>query len=523
MESESERIAAGPAHRNAEPATSAPAAAGDKGLKRGAIGFIDGLAIGLDSTAPAYSLAAVIGPIVIVVGVQAPGVLLLSFVPMFFIAAAFYYMNKAVQDCGTSFAWVTRSLGPWWGWLGGWAICTTGILVVGSLADVAAFYMFDLVGLDGLRDSRVAVVALSVVLIAVMTTICVIGTEVSARLQRILVFFQVGALAALVAVAFIEWILGSLPAHSIDPQLSWLSPFSDDYSNLLSGMLLAVFIYWGWESALNLSEETEDAASAPGLAGISSTVILLVTYVLVGLTVIAVAGTSEVKQFGDNPGILGAIADDVLGPLAFVVTLAIIVSGLASAQTTIIPSSRTSLSMAHAGAMPRIFSRIHPRFQTPGVSTIAVGIIATAWYVGGSIASQSFLSDSLNALSLAIAFYYLLTGIACIVYWRHHLTDSLRNFLFIGVAPLLGAAGLGYLLVESAIRLAAPGDSSTGSAVLGVGMPLVIGIGFALVGIVLMLAWWAFGNRGFFKRPGFEAVPAEIADGSVTTAELPPL
>src|SRR5215211_4927691 len=144
-------------------------AASDKGLKKGAIGFVDGLAIGLDSTAPAYSLAAVIGVIVIAVGVQAPGVLLLSFVPMFFIAAAFFYMNKAVQDCGTSFAWVTRALGPWWGWLGGWAICTTGVLVVGSLADVAAFYIFDLVGLDGLRDSRPAVVAAAVVLIAVMT------------------------------------------------------------------------------------------------------------------------------------------------------------------------------------------------------------------------------------------------------------------------------------------------------------------------------------------------------------------
>lgn len=529
MESESESIAArasASAARtggDAEAAASPPAKSSDKGLKKGAIGFMDGLAIGLDSTAPAYSLAAVIGSIVLVMGLQAPGVLLLSFVPMFFIAAAFYYMNKAVQDCGTSFAWVTRALGPWWGWLGGWAICTTGILVVGSLADVAAFYMFDLVGLDGLRDSRVAVVALSVALIVVMTTICVIGTEVSARLQRVLVFFQVGALALLVVVAFTEWVLGALPASSVDPQLSWLNPFAGDYRDLLSGMLLAVFIYWGWESALNLSEETEDSAKAPGIAGLTSTVILLGTYVLVGMTVIAVGGTDKVDNFADNPGILGDIAGTVLGPLAFIVTLSIIVSGLASAQTTIIPSSRTSLSMAHAGALPRAFAHIHPRFSTPEFSTIVVGVVATAWYVGGSIASQNFLSDSLNALSLAIAFYYLLTGIACVVYWRRHLTNSVRNFLFIGVAPMLGALGLGYLLVESAIRLADPGDSSTGSSVLGIGMPLVIGVGFALVGVVLMFSWWAFGNRGFFKRPGFETVPPEIADGRATAAELPPL
>jgi hypothetical protein len=58
-------------------------------LKAGAIGFIDGLSIGLASTAPAYSLAAVIGSVVVVVGVQAPAALLTAFIPMFLIAGAF--------------------------------------------------------------------------------------------------------------------------------------------------------------------------------------------------------------------------------------------------------------------------------------------------------------------------------------------------------------------------------------------------------------------------------------------------
>ena len=95
---------------------------GDKGLKKNAIGFVDALVIGLASTAPAYSLAAVIGLVVVDAGVQAPAVLLASFVPMFFIAAAFYYLNRADQDCGTTFSWVTRAMGPYLGWMGGWAI-----------------------------------------------------------------------------------------------------------------------------------------------------------------------------------------------------------------------------------------------------------------------------------------------------------------------------------------------------------------------------------------------------------------
>ena len=86
--------------------TEAPAST----LKPGAIGFVDALVIGLAATSPAYSLAAVLGPIVVLVGVYAPGVLLASFVPMLLIASAFYHLNKVDQDCGTTFSWVTR---PW--------------------------------------------------------------------------------------------------------------------------------------------------------------------------------------------------------------------------------------------------------------------------------------------------------------------------------------------------------------------------------------------------------------------------
>ena len=154
---------------------------GEKGLKRNAIGFIDGLIIGIASTAPAYSLAAVIAIVVVGVGVQAPAVLLASFVPMFLIAASFYYMNRADPDCGTSFSWITRAIGPSAGWIGGWAICTTGIIVVGSLAGVAAYYTFDLFSLDGLRDSKTAVTIFAIVIIEAMTVVCVLGTELSGR------------------------------------------------------------------------------------------------------------------------------------------------------------------------------------------------------------------------------------------------------------------------------------------------------------------------------------------------------
>jgi amino acid transporter len=284
-----------------------------------------------------------------------------------------------------------------------------------------------------------------------------------------------------------------------------------------------VFICWGWESAVNLSEESEDSSRAPGLAGIASTVILVFTYVAVTVALVAYAGIRDVKQFDDDAGVLGAVASDVLGSdLGKLLVLAVIVSGISSAQTTILPGSRTSLSMAAAGAFPKAFANIHPRFLTPAFGTIVVGVLATAWYVPGKLISENFLFDSLSALSLMIAFYYGLTGIACVIYWRHELTKSAKNFLFIGVAPLIGALGLFYLLYESIGDLSDPKASYSGSEVLGIGVPLAIAIVFIGLGLILMVAWRLLGppaGREFFARRALEAVPPEVASGEVAQVE----
>jgi amino acid transporter len=118
-------------------ASGAPAAPGvmDKGLKKGAIGYLSNIVIGVASTAPAYSLAATLGFIVAVkgVGVHAPAVLLVAFVPMLLVATAYKYFNRADPDAGTSFAWTTRTFGPSTGWLNGWAIFLSDVIVMASL------------------------------------------------------------------------------------------------------------------------------------------------------------------------------------------------------------------------------------------------------------------------------------------------------------------------------------------------------------------------------------------------------
>ena len=451
----------------------------------------------------------------VVVGVQAPGALLASFVPMFLIAAAFFYMNRADQDAGTTFSWVTRSLGPWLGWLGGWAVITTGILVVGSLADVGARYTYELFGWDDLAASKTAVMLLAVAIIVVMTAICIIGTELAAEVQDVMIVLQVGALLLFAGVALYKVYDGTAPEGSTKPELDWFSPFAiDSTSALVSALLIGVFIYWGWESAVNLTEETRDSAHAPGMAAVVSTVILLVLYVGVSMAVVAYAGLETLAEYDDDDAIFAALGADVLGsPWDKLVILAIVTSAIASTQTTIIPSSRTSFSMGRQSALPHAFAAVHPRFRTPWLSTAVIAGLAIAWYVPLNIFSQNALYDTLSALSLMIAFYYALTGLACVVYYRRELLKSVKNFLFIGVGPLVGAAILGYLFVKSAIDYYDVENSYTGQTIFGMGVPFVIGMGFLLLGLVLLVVWRLGGNERFFGRKAFEAVDPQVATG----------
>ncbi|MGH2914401.1 MAG: hypothetical protein ACRDMX_05390, partial [Solirubrobacteraceae bacterium] len=113
-------------------AATAAGGPGDKGLKADALGYVSNLVISIASTAPAYSMAATLGFIVAVVGVgvHAPAVLIVSFIPILFVSVGYRFLNLADPDAGTTFAWVTRAFGPQIGWINGWAIFLADIMLV---------------------------------------------------------------------------------------------------------------------------------------------------------------------------------------------------------------------------------------------------------------------------------------------------------------------------------------------------------------------------------------------------------
>ena len=131
---------------------------GRRGSKGGALGLISSVVVGVASTAPAYSLAATLGFVVIAInGLGAPIITILAFIPMLFISYAYKELNYADPDCGTTFTWGARAFGPKTGWLGGWGIVAADILVMASLAQIAGQYVFLLFGADGIGHQSDAV------------------------------------------------------------------------------------------------------------------------------------------------------------------------------------------------------------------------------------------------------------------------------------------------------------------------------------------------------------------------------
>ncbi len=493
-------------------------AVGDKGLKGGALGLISSVVVGVASTAPAYSLAATLGFVVIAIkGLQAPIITVLAFVPMLFVSYGYKEMNYADPDCGTTFTWGTRTFGPKTGWMGGWGIIAADLLVMASLAQIAGQYVFLLFNANGIGENSSSgwVLLVGVMWIVAMTAICYVGIEISANFQKALLGIELTMLLVLSVVALIKVGNGSAPIGHLTPSLSWFNPFDHfNFSGFMVGFTLMLFIYWGWDTAVSVNEETKDSQTVPGRAAVISTLVLLATYALVIMATQSYAGIGSkgigLSNSAHSGDVLRVLGHSIFGGsgignvLTHLLILMVLSSAAASTQTTILPTARTTLSMAVYKSIPSAFSRIHKKYLTPTVSTVAMGGISIVLYVmmnyltsGGSV-----IVDSVSALGVMIAFYYGLTGFCSAWYYRKTLTESARSLWIRGILPLVGGLILWFCMFWSLWYYWNNANSDTRFTIPGthriIGGVFILDVGILLLGIVLMFTYQAM-RPGFFR------------------------
>ncbi len=479
---------------------------GGKGLRSGALGLLSSVVIAVSSTAPAYSMAATLGLIVAVIGVHSPAVIVVSFLPMLCIAVAFRELNRVDPDCGITFSWATRAFGPWVGWMGGWGIIAADVIVMASLASIAGRYTYLLFGADGLAASTGWVILAGVAFIALLTWVCYRGIEISARLQQLLLVIEVVALAVFALTAIVKAATGHALHGTTGPSTAWLSPWPGSWSSLSNSFLLAVFIYWGWDCALSVNEETKDRHSTPGRAGVLSTIALVIIFAVVSTAALAYAGPDFLSN--NSSDVLGALSNSVLGSTAGkLLILCVLTSSAASTQTTIMPTARAVLSMADRRALPSVFARIHRANLTPTVATVAMGAVSAGFYIVLAESSANVLADSASAVGLLIAFYYGLTGFSSVWLFRRELRRDVRTLLVKGVIPLVGALSLlgAFILSVKADLPASAGATSLD----GIGGIFLIGIGALAIGLAAMTVTRWLLPAYFTQRPAPVVIDAD--------------
>ncbi|MGF7235126.1 MAG: APC family permease [Frankia sp.] len=496
-------------NRTADGVSGAAGGAKGKGLRPGAIGLIATIVIGVASTAPGYSIAASLTSTVGSVGVQAPLIMVIAFVPMLFIAYAYKELNAVDPDCGTTFTWGTRAFGPVAGWMGGWAIIAADVIVMANLAQIAGQYTFSFVGADGLAaEPRGWVTVVGVIWIFLMTYVCYRGIRLSARTQFVLLAIELVMLVVFAVVALAKVWGHTAGAGAIEPSWSWFNPADiGGWSAFSTGVLIAVFLYWGWDTAVAVNEETDDVTRTPGRAAVLSTLVLLVTYVLVTTAAVAFAGTGSTgtglnnqDNAADSLSILGKAVfggSGIGSVFSHLLILAVLSSAAASTQTTILPTARTTLSMAVWKALPDRFGSVKPRFMTPAFSTWAMGAVSVVFFAALSyLKGGAPLGDLIAAIGLLIAFYYGLTGFASVWFFRRAMRTP-RDILVRGVLPGLGGLILLGLFVKASTAYYAADYGNT--SFHGVGGVFLLGYGSLLIGVVLMIVWFLV-RPAYFRR-----------------------
>jgi amino acid transporter len=390
-----------------------------------------------------------------------------------------------------------------------------------SLSDIAAVYTFKLFGFTELSNSKAAIIIGAIVWILLMTWICYRGIELSARIQQILLSAEVCILALFSVVAFVKVYGSHPPSGAIKPSLSWFDPTQIKFGDMLDAVLLGVFIYWGWDSGVAVNEESEDPAEGPGKAAVVSTLLLVLIYVLVAAAGQSFHGTGFLTNKENQGDVLNALGSGVLGSgLDKLLIIAVLTSASASTQTTILPTARTTLSMAHWKAVTALLARVHKRYLTPTVSTLGFGALSIAITVPLLLLSESVLEDSITAIGFPICFYYGWTGVACAVYYRRELMRSARNFLLLGAGPLIGGLMLWGVGIKAAFYYGHSANVSS-APILGITLPLWMGIGGMILGGAIMLGSRPF-FRGYFSRK-LETAPAGLLERPPATVAPAPV
>ena len=416
-------------------------------LEPDAIGAAQDTIIGMANSAPTVALGLSLAGLVLASAYGSGPVIILCGIPMLIIANAYRRLNLWNANCGASFEWVGRAINPYLGFLTGWLMIAASLIAAVSGVVVLAPSVLAIAGVNAV--STWPNIFISTAVIVVLLVIAVVGIRLTARTQ-----VAMGLIEYMILIGFSVWglvvVLGHHPG-TFPITRGWFSLSGiGGKGSLAAGLLIAVFMYAGWDATVYVNEEVKHRRHNPGRAAVIAVALLVVIYTFcqVGLQGVV----SPAKLQANSSSVLVYIAQALGGGgWAKVMALALALSVIASTGVSIVILARMIYGMASHRVLPAILGQVNSRFATPAVASIVIGVIliAVTWvYLLSSSIANAFTS-LIDVSGVLYASFYLLTATSAIAYYRRRIFSNAWDAVLVGILPLAATAFLVWIVSKS--------------------------------------------------------------------------
>jgi amino acid transporter len=479
----------------------APAASGSEAqpkLKRNEVGLLGSVVFALAGAAPGQTVSIVLASLVVTSAYGTVLPLAVSAVGLLCIAVAFQRLNMWRQNAGATYEWVCRAFSPYVGNLVGWLM----------LVAFSGFVLIDVItigpsvlALLGFSPNNQVVGALAIVIIGTaLTGTAVAGLRLSARLQVTVALIEYSILIVFIVWAFIEIYIVH-KSGTVRPTSGWLSFKGTGAGSFSAAMVIAVASIAGWDGGIYVNEETERPEKNPGLGAVVGVAILGVIFVAMFGTFQGIAPLGALNAHASNAA---AFVGQRLGGTAGdrVISLAVVLSVLATTQVAIIGTARLIYSMSRDRVLPARLGQVSERYRTPAFATALLGglmmVLGVIDIFISSVATA--IGDLVTVSGFLYSMFYAITGLAAAWFYRRFIGRSVKDALILGLMPLAGAG----LLLWVAFK-GAEGLSSTEALILGA---------VAVLGIIMLVV-----AVTVYKSPIFQ-IKAEAATTTEPTLNV---
>jgi amino acid transporter len=468
----------------------------DQGLERNAIGLTEVLFQSITFMAPAVAVALSIGfATTYALGIT-PLAVLIALIAVLFTAFSMGELARHLPSAGGMYTYVGRGLGSFAGWVLAWTFLLASIVVPSVLFAAFGFFGASLITELTGYEQEYLWVPLTLICAGIVWWLTYRGISISTRVGVALGLIEIGIMVFVSALLVIN--AGSRNTISV------FVPGEAGIQPALQGMVFCLLAFVGFEAAAPLAEETRDPKRNTRLAIIYSAILIGIFYVFCYYAATVYFGPDKMADFisanDSNPW--GGMAEQVLpGIGSYLVTIAILNSCLANANSGANASTRSVFALGRSRLLPAAFGMVHPTHRTPTTAIHLQAIVGIIIAVGLSLVLANQYPDTpgpLNtyftigyAIGLSFAGMYMAVNLATIGYfwreqraefnWFKHLVVPIIGFILMIPAFLGVVGGVTVPIINLELAPLVPPYSY---------VPWLVGI-WVLVGIVIGLYLWA--------------------------------